>query len=120
MGILKFGKSELVCYLIHLEKTNPDKFHAIRRAAYEHFEKNGSDVIQMNSAFSLTAAEASVAVAVIGLIGKFIDWLSKKREVDEVEKFLSKYTKLEVFEAIRQCVSMTVVEKRDYLATFEG
>lgn len=52
MGFIGQGNPKLICYLIHLEKTDPDAYIAIRRRAFEYAEANSYNPIMMASAVS--------------------------------------------------------------------
>lgn len=122
MGFIGQGNPKLICYLIHLEKTDPDIYIAIRRRAFEYAEANKYNPIMMNA-----AVDAGEILSVIQFIGKIIKLLidifssDKKEETREekIAKELSKYTHLELFESVRAVDCMNAREKAEYLLAHE-
>lgn len=120
MGFIGQGNPKLICYLIHLEKTDPDIYIAIRRRAFEYAEANSHNPIMMNAA--VDPGEILVIIEVIGKIIKILkDIFTSKEETreDKIAKELSKYTHLELFESVRSVDCMTNKEKAEYLLAHE-
>lgn len=124
MGFIGQGNPKLICYLIHLEKTDPDAYIAIRRRAFEYAEANSYNPIMMASAVSANdiVDGLKVVFGIIKLIIKiFFDDDEKKKETraEQIAKEISKYTYAELFESVRMVDCMSPKEKAQYLLDHE-
>ena len=122
MGMIGQGNPKLICYLIHLEKTDPDSYIAIRRRAFEYAESHRFSPIMM--AAKVNPVEVLSLLEVISKIIKILREIfsdNKKEETREekIAKELSKYTHLELFESVRTVDCMTNKEKNEYLLAHE-
>ena len=52
MGLIGMGNNKLICFLIHLEKADPEIYAKLREKAYRDLEFHSSDVIYMNANIS--------------------------------------------------------------------
>lgn len=120
MGFIGMGNNKLICFLIHLEKTDPERFMAIKRKAYGYIREHASDVMYMNATISVSEA-LSIVEFVYGIIKFIIDKLSSKEKSrdEEIAEFLSKYTRMELYESVRRVDCMTANEKIEHLAKYE-
>ena len=120
MALIGEGNNKLICFLIHLEKTDPERYAAIKRKAYGYIKEHAADVVYMNS--RITASEAfEIAKFVYGIIKFIIDKLSSKEKSreEEIAEFLSKYTRMELYESVRRVDCMTASEKIEHLAKYD-
>lgn len=124
MGFIGQGNPKLICYLIHLEKTDPDAYIAIRRRAFEYAEANSYNPIIMASAVSANDIVDSLKVVfgIIKLIIKIFfsdDDKKKETRADQIAREISKYTYAELFESVRMVDCMSAKEKAQYLLDHE-
>ena len=124
MGFIGQGNPKLICYLIHLEKTDPDAYIAIRRRAFEYAEANSYNPIMMASAVSANdiVDGLKVVFGIIKLIIKIFfsdDDKKKETRADQIAKEISKYTYAELFESVRMVDCMSAKEKAEYLLAHE-
>lgn len=124
MGFIGQGNPKLICYLIHLEKTDPDAYLSIRRKAFEYAVANSYDPMRM--ATSVSAGEIvdglKVVFGIIKLIIKIFfsdDEKKKETRADQIAKEISKYTYAELFESVRMVDCMSAKEKAEYLLAHE-
>lgn len=120
MGFIGEGNNKLICFLIHLEKTDPERFAAIKRKAYGYIRDHAADLTYMNA--NITFSEAlSIAELVYGIIKFIIDKLTTKEKSrdEEIAEFLSKYTRMELYESVRKVDCMTANEKIEHLAKYD-
>ena len=120
MGFIGEGNNKLICFLIHLEKTDPERFMAIKRKAYGYIREHAADITYMNANISVSEA-LSIVEFVYGIIKFIIDKLSSKEKSrdEEIAEFLSKYTRMELYESVRKVDCMTANEKIEHLAKYE-
>lgn len=123
MGFIGQGNPKLICYLIHLEKTDPDAYISIRRKAFEYAAANSYNPMKM--ATSVSAGEIvdglKVVFGIIKLLIKIFCSDDKKKEsrADQIAKEISKYTYAELFESVRTVDCMNAKEKAQYLLDHE-
>ena len=124
MGFIGQGNPKLICYLIHLEKTDPDAYISIRRKAFEYAAANSYDPMKM--ATSVSAGEIvdglKVVFGIIKLIIKIFfsnDEKKKESRADQIAKEIAKYTYAELFESVRTVDCMSPKEKAQYLLDHE-
>lgn len=124
MGFIGNGSPKLICYLIHLEKTDPDAYLSIRRKAFEYAAANSYDPMRM--ATSVSAGEVldglKMVYGIIKLIIKIFfsdDDKKKETRADQIAKEISKYTYAELFESVRMVDCMNAKEKAEYLLAHE-
>lgn len=124
MGFIGNGNPKLICYLIHLEKTDPDAYLSIRRKAFEYAAANSYDPMRMTT--SVSAGEIvdglKVVFGIIKLIIKIFfsdDEKKKESRADQIAKEISKYTYAELFESVRMVDCMSAKEKAQYLLDHE-
>ena len=124
MGFIGQGNPKLICYLIHLEKTDPDAYIAIRRRAFEYAEANSYNPIMMASAVSANdiVDGLKVVFGIIKLIIKIFfsdDDKKKETRAEQIAREISKYTYAELFESVRMVDCMSPKEKAQYLLDHE-
>lgn len=124
MGFIGQGNPKLICYLIHLEKTDPDAYIAIRRRAFEYAEANSYNPIMMASAVSANDIidGLKVVFGIIKLIIKIFfsdDDKKKETRAEQIAREISKYTYAELFESVRMVDCMSPKEKAQYLLDHE-
>jgi hypothetical protein len=124
MGFIGQGNPKLICYLIHLEKTDPDAYLSIRRKAFDYAAANSYDPMRMTT--SVSAGEIvdglKVVFGIIKLIIKIFfsdDEKKKESRADQIAKEISKYTYAELFESVRMVDCMSPKEKAQYLLDHE-
>lgn len=124
MGFIGQGNPKLICYLIHLEKTDPDAYISIRKKAFEYAAANSYNPMMMAS--SVSASEIvdglKVVFGIIKLLIKiFFDDDEKKKETraEQIAKEIAKYTYAELFESVRMVDCMNPKEKAQYLLDHE-
>ena len=124
MGFISNGNPKLICYLIHLEKTDPGAYLSIRRKAFEYAAANSYDPMRMTT--SVSASEIvdglKVVFGIIKLIIKIFfsdDEKKKESRADQIAKEISKYTYAELFESVRMVDCMNAKEKAEYLLAHE-
>ena len=103
MGFIGQGNPKLICYLIHLEKTDPD--------AYITSVSAGEIVDGLKVVFGIIKL----------LIKIFCSDDDKKKEsrADQIAKEIAKYTYAELFESVRTVDCMNAKEKAQYLLDHE-
>lgn len=124
MGFIGQGNPKLICYLIHLEKTDPDAYISIRRKAFEYAEANSYNPIMMASAVSANdiVDGLKVVFGIIKLIIKIFfsdDDKKKETRAEQIAREISKYTYAELFESVRMVDCMSPKEKAQYLLDHE-
>ena len=72
MGFIGEGNNKLICFLIHLEKTDPERYMAIKRKAYGYIREHAADITYMNSNISVSEA-LDIVELVYGIIKFIID-----------------------------------------------
>ena len=72
MALIGMGNNKLICFLIHLEKTDPERYAAIKRKAYGYIREHAADVAYMNANISVSEA-LSIVEFVYGIIKFIID-----------------------------------------------
>lgn len=124
MGFIGQGNPKLICYLIHLEKTDPDAYLSIRRKAFDYAAANSYDPMRM--ATSVSAGEIvdglKVVFGIIKLIIKIFfsdDEKKKESRADQIAREIAKYTYAELFESVRMVDCMSAKEKAEYLLAHE-
>lgn len=120
MALIGMGNNKLICFLIHLEKTDPERYLAIKRTAYGYIKEHAADLTYMNANISVSEA-LDIAKFVYGVIMAFIDLFStkKKSRDEEIAEFLSKYTRMELCESVRRIDCMTPKEKIEHLEKYD-
>lgn len=120
MALIGMGNNKLICFLIHLEKTDPERYNAIKRKAYGYIKEHAADLTYMNAAISVSEA-LSIMEFIYGIIKFIIDKLSSKEKSrdEEIAEFLSKYTRMELYESVRRIDGMTANEKIEHLAKYD-
>ena len=120
MGFIGMGNNKLICFLIHLEKTDPEIYAKLREKAYKDIEVHSSDLTYMHANISVDEAIniAKVIVKIIDFIAWFFSDKKKTRE-EEVADFLSKYTRMELCESVRRVETMSHKEKIEHLAKYD-
>ena len=120
MALIGMGNNKLICFLIHLEKTDPERYNAIKRKAYEYMRDHASDIMYMNS--NITTNEAidilKLAYTVIKAIIRLFSSEKKTRD-EEIAEVLSKYTRMELCESVRRVDCMTSKEKIEHLEKYD-
>lgn len=120
MAYIGEGNNKLICFLIHLEKTDPKRYAAIRSKAYDYMRDHASDVMYMNS--NITTSEAidiiKLAYAVVKALIRLFSSEKKTRD-EEIAEFLSKYTRMELCESVRRVDCMTSKEKVEHLVKYD-
>ena len=67
MALIGMGNNKLICFLIHLEKTDPERYLAIKRTAYGYIKEHAADLTYMNA--NITTSEAlSIMEFIYGII----------------------------------------------------
>lgn len=120
MGLFGMGNNKLICFLIHLEKTDPKIYAKIKEKAYRDFEVHASDLTYMHA--KITADEAANLAMIILKVIDFIAGLlkdKKKTREEEITSFLSKYTRMELCESVRLVDTMSHKEKIEHLAKYD-
>lgn len=120
MALISMGNNKLICFLIHLEKTDQERYNAIKRKAYGYIKEHAADITYMNATISVSEA-LSIIELVYGIIKFIIDKLSSKEKSrdEEIAEFLSKYTRMELYESVRRIDGMTANEKIEHLAKYD-
>lgn len=120
MAYIGMGNNKLICFLIHLEKTDPERYNAIKRKAYGYIKEHAADITYMNATISVSEA-LSIMEFIYGIIKFIIDKLSNKEKSrdEEIAEFLSKYTRMELYESVRTVDCMSPKEKAQYLLDHE-
>lgn len=47
MALIGMGNNKLICFLIHLEKTDPERYNAIKRKAYGYIKEHAADLLHI-------------------------------------------------------------------------
>lgn len=120
MAYIGEGNNKLICFLIHLEKTDPERYLAIKRTAYGYIKEHAADITYMNANISVSEA-ISIVELVYGIIKFIIDKLTSKEKSrdEEIAEFLSKYTRMELFESVRRIDCMSTKEKIEHLEKYD-
>ncbi len=120
MAYIGEGNNKLICFLIHLEKTDQKRYAAIRSKAYDYMRYHASDIMYMNS--NITTSEAidivRLAYAIVKAIIKIFTSEKKSRD-EEIADVLSKYTRMELCESVRRVDCMTSKEKIEHLEKYD-
>ena len=74
------GNNKLICFLIHLEKTDPERYLAIKRTAYGYIKEHATDLTYMNANISVSEA-LNIVELVYGIIKFIIDKLTTKEKI---------------------------------------
>ena len=120
MGFIGMGNNKLICFLIHLEKTDPEIYANIKKKAYRDLEVHSSDLTYMHANISVNEA-LEVAKFIIGVIDFIIGLFSSKEKTreEEIAEFLSKYTRMELCESVRRVDTMSHKEKIEHLLKYD-
>lgn len=88
--------------------------------AYGYIKEHAADVTYMNANIS-TSEALDIAKFVFGVIMAIVDLFSSKEKSrdEEIAEFLSKYTRMELFESVRRIDGMTANEKIEHLAKYD-
>lgn len=120
MGYIGMGNNKLICFLIHLEKTDPEIYAKLREKAYKDLEVHSSDLIYMNANISIDEA-ISIAKTIMNIIDFIVGLFSDKEKTreEEIAEFLSKYTRMELCESVRRVEIMSHKEKIEHLLKYD-